>query len=76
MQTIKRTSATKCICYFKANRKVPITVTARSKVRKVFARSNTGIVSSNPTQRMDVCIYSVFVLGSGLATAGHGNRAV
>jgi hypothetical protein len=31
----------------------------------VFARSNDGIVGSNPTQGMDVyivCIYSVFVL--------------
>jgi hypothetical protein len=29
-----------------------------------FARSNTGIVGSNPTQGMDiyVCVYSVFVL--------------
>jgi hypothetical protein len=34
----------------------------------VFARSNTGVVSSNPTQGMDVCVYSVFVLGSVLAT--------
>jgi hypothetical protein len=45
-----------------------ITVAARSKARTVFARSNTGIVGSNPTRRMDVCVYSVFVLGSGLAT--------
>jgi hypothetical protein len=32
--------------------------------------SITGIVGSNPTQSMDVCVYSVFVLsfvGSGLA---------
>jgi hypothetical protein len=42
---------------------VLITVAARS----VFARSNTGIVDSNPTQGMNVCVYSVFVLGSGLA---------
>jgi hypothetical protein len=35
----------------------------------VFARSNTGIVGSNSTEGMDVCVYSVFVLGSGLATA-------
>jgi hypothetical protein len=27
-----------------------------------------GIVCSNPTQDMDVCVYSVFVLGSALAT--------
>jgi hypothetical protein len=29
--------------------------------------SKPGIVGSNPTQGMDVCVYSVFVLGSGLA---------
>jgi hypothetical protein len=42
----------------------PITVAARSKAWTVFARSNTGIVGSNPTQDMDVCMcfYSVFVL--------------
>jgi hypothetical protein len=33
----------------------------------VFARSNIGMVGSNPTQGMDVCVYSVFVLSSGLA---------
>jgi hypothetical protein len=43
-------------------------VTARSKSWTIFARSNTGIVGSNPTRGMDVCVYSVFVLGSGLAT--------
>jgi hypothetical protein len=43
----------------------PITVAAWSKVLTVFARSNTEIVCSNPTQGMDVCIvcvYSVFML--------------
>jgi hypothetical protein len=39
----------------------------------VAARSNTGIVDSNPTRGMDacVCVYSVCVvlcIGSGLAT--------
>jgi hypothetical protein len=34
----------------------PITVAARSKAGNVFARSNTGIVGSNPTQGMDVCL--------------------
>jgi hypothetical protein len=38
----------------------------------VFARSNAGVVVSNPTRgRISVCVYSVFVLsciGSGLAT--------
>jgi hypothetical protein len=33
----------------------------------VFTCSTTGIVGSNPTQGMDVCVYSVFVLASGLA---------
>jgi hypothetical protein len=39
-------------------------VAARSKVRTVFARSNAGVVGSNPTQGMDVCVcvYSAFVL--------------
>jgi hypothetical protein len=43
---------------------VPITVAARFKTWTVFARSKAGIVGSNPTQGMDVCvcIYSVFVL--------------
>jgi hypothetical protein len=44
---------------------VTITATARSRACKVFARSNTGIVSSNPTQGIHVCVYSV--LSSGLA---------
>jgi hypothetical protein len=40
---------------------------------ELFARSDTGIVGSNPTQGMDVCVcvYSVCVVlcvGSGLAT--------
>jgi hypothetical protein len=34
----------------------PSTVTARSKVWTVFARSNAGIGGSNPTQGMDVCV--------------------
>jgi hypothetical protein len=45
-----------------------IRVAARSKAWTVFDRSNTGIVGSNPTQGMDVCVYSVFVLDVGLAT--------
>jgi hypothetical protein len=38
-----------------------ITVAARSKAWYVIARSNTGIVISNPTQGMDVSVYSVFL---------------
>jgi hypothetical protein len=41
----------------------PITVAARSKAWTLFARSNPGIMGSNPTQGMDVCVrFSVFVL--------------
>jgi hypothetical protein len=42
----------------------PITVVVRSKTCTVFACYNAGIVCSNPTQGMDVCIvcvYSMFV---------------
>jgi hypothetical protein len=51
----------------------PITVTARSKEWTVFTRSNAGIVGSNPTQGMDVCvrIFCVCVVlcaGRGLVT--------
>jgi hypothetical protein len=50
-----------------------ITEAAWSKAWTVFARSNTGIMGSNPTQGMDacVCVYSVCVVlcvGRGLAT--------
>jgi hypothetical protein len=52
---------------------MPVTVTARSKARIVFLRSDSAIVDSNPIQAMDVCVrlFSVCVilsLGSGLAT--------
>jgi hypothetical protein len=42
----------------------PITESARSKAWTFFAHSNAGIVGSNPTQDMDVCVcvYFVFVL--------------
>jgi hypothetical protein len=46
----------------------PITVAAPSKAWHVFASSNTAIVDSNPSQGLDVCVYSLFVLGSGHAT--------
>jgi hypothetical protein len=53
----------------------PITVAARSKAWTVFARSDAGIVGSNPTQDMDVwcvmrlfCVCVVLYLGSGIAT--------
>jgi hypothetical protein len=34
----------------------PITVAVRSKAINVFARSNAGIMDSNPTQGTDVCV--------------------
>jgi hypothetical protein len=51
----------------------PITVTARSKTLTVFARSNAGIVNSNTTQGMNVCVplfcvCVVLCVGRGLAT--------
>jgi hypothetical protein len=53
--------------------KLPITVAAQSKAWTVFAHPNTGIMSSNPTWGMDVCLrlFRVCVVlraGSGLAT--------
>jgi hypothetical protein len=35
---------------------MPVTVATRSKAWTVFARSNAGIVGSNPTRGMDVCV--------------------
>jgi hypothetical protein len=51
----------------------PTTVAARSKARTVFARLNTGIVGSNPTESMYVCVCLfcvcvVLCVGSGLVT--------
>jgi hypothetical protein len=39
-----------------------VTVAERSKVCIVFARSEAGIVGSNPTQSMDVWYMYVFIL--------------
>jgi hypothetical protein len=36
---------------------LPITVAMRSKAWTVFIRSNTGILGSNPTWGMDVCMH-------------------
>jgi hypothetical protein len=46
---------------------------AQSKARTVFACSNTGVMDSNATRGMDVCvrlfgIRVVLCVGSGLAT--------
>jgi hypothetical protein len=53
--------------------RMPITVAARSKAWTVFDHSNAGIVGSNPTQGMDVCMrlfcICVFLcVDSGFAT--------
>jgi hypothetical protein len=34
----------------------PITVAVLTKAKNIFARSNTGIVGSNPTRGIDVCM--------------------
>jgi hypothetical protein len=51
----------------------PVTVAVRSKAWTVFARSNTGIVGSNPNRGVDICVRLFYVCvilcsGSGLAT--------
>jgi hypothetical protein len=57
----------------------PITVVAPSKAWTVFARSDAGMVGSNPTQRMDVCILCVYsvlpsVLVEALQRADHPSK--
>jgi hypothetical protein len=54
------------------NRLKPITMAAWSKAWTVFARWNAGIVGSNPTQGMHICVRLfcvcvVLSVGSGLA---------
>jgi hypothetical protein len=54
---------------------MPITVAPQSKAWTVFARSNTGIVGSNPIWGMDVYVRFILCLccpvcSSGLATGG------
>jgi hypothetical protein len=51
---------------------LPITVAALPEAWNVFARSNTGVVGSNSTRGMDVCVSlfcvcAVLCAGSGLA---------
>jgi hypothetical protein len=54
---------------------MPITAAARSKASTVFTRSNAGIVGSNPTQGMNICVCvdSVYVLScvAALRRADH-----
>jgi uncharacterized membrane protein YoaT (DUF817 family) len=52
---------------------MPITVVVRSKASTLLARCNTGIVVSNPTQGMGVCVRLLCVcvvlyVSDGLAT--------
>jgi hypothetical protein len=46
----------------------PVTATARSNAWTVFAHSDAGVVGLNHTEGMDICHYSLFVLGRTLAT--------
>jgi hypothetical protein len=48
---------------------VPVTVAERSKPSTVFARSEAGIVGSNPTQGMGVMVYVRFSVFMCLATS-------
>jgi hypothetical protein len=55
-----------CIYAFNFNRydyEWPVTVAERSKACTVFARSEAGIVGSNPTQGMDVWYVFILCLG-------------
>jgi hypothetical protein len=49
----------------------PITMASQSKARTVFARSNAGIMGSNPTQDMDVCVRLFCVLVLPCVGSGH-----
>jgi hypothetical protein len=41
---------------------MPVMVAAQSKAWTVFACSDAGVLGSNPTQGMDVCVRLFFVL--------------
>jgi hypothetical protein len=43
--------------YSENAKQLPVTVTSLSEAWTVFAHFNAGIVGSNPTQSMDVCVY-------------------
>jgi hypothetical protein len=52
---------------------MPIIVAARSQAWTIFAHSNTGVVGSNSTRGMNICVHVfcvcvVLCAGSGLAT--------
>jgi hypothetical protein len=46
------------------NKIMPTTLSARSKAWTVFARLNTGVVGSNPTQGIYVCVRLLCLLCS------------
>jgi hypothetical protein len=50
---------------------VPVTVVERSEACTVYARSEAGIVGSNPTKDMNIWYVYVFILclGKGFATS-------
>jgi hypothetical protein len=59
----------------------PLTMAAESKAWIVFTRSNAGIVGSNPTHDMDVCVhlfcvYVVQCVGSGISKGWSPLQAV
>jgi hypothetical protein len=61
------------ILFVHVSRSRPITVTASPRASIVFARSNTGVVGSNLTRGIDICVglfcvCVVMYVGSGLAT--------
>jgi hypothetical protein len=41
---------------------MPIRVAAQSKSRTVFIDSNTEILGSNSTRRMNACVFTLFLL--------------
>jgi hypothetical protein len=63
-EILGRASETKFCYTFVHNNSssLSVTVVAWSKARTVFARSDAGIVGSNPTQGMDVWCEYAFIL--------------
>jgi hypothetical protein len=60
--------------WYRQKKKWICPLASRSKELTVFARPNTGIVGSNPTQGMDVylrlfCVRVVLCIGNGLERA-------
>jgi hypothetical protein len=46
-----------CVYIYSDQISWPITVATRSKAWTVLGRLNAGILSSNPTRGMDVCVH-------------------